>query len=319
MEKVSELINLKNLLLDTKWQISVREFSDSIEKFKSYIDFVKSKTKIDNSNLNATLTDIQSKSSDSVDALDEYIKNIDSLIRDCDGELREMSVKLDQASNTDSPEQILKKISDREKTHHEFTKSLFIERCKIYSNWEYPGMHIRPGNGTWTRNIVDLDPLYLVDIHQELLEPIKKTFNEHYRSRLRFKTISDIDKPIFEQFPDNQFGLIVATEFFNQKSLGTIKRYLNEVFSLLKDGGMFIFTFNNCDFPEGARNSEHNYDCYTPGNEVKEIAKTIGFEIIDNVTSNGTLSWIEVRRPGVLNSLRGGQPLARIKQNHKNN
>ena len=312
MKKVSELINLKNLLLDTRWQIFVREFSENIDKLKSDVEFVNSETGIDKSNLDNILTDIQNKSSESVDALDEYIKHIDALVRECDGELRETSVKLDQASNTDSPDQILNKISDRENTHHDLTKSLFTERCKIYSNWKYPGMHIRPGYGTWTRNLVDLDPLYLVDIHQDLLEPTKNKFNEHYRSRLRVKTISDVDKPIFEQFPNNQFGLIVATEFFNQKSLGTFKRYLTEIFSLLKDGGVFIFTFNDCDFPEGARNSEHKYDCYTPGREVKEIAKNIGFNIIHNYNSNGTLCWMEVQRPGKLRSFRGGQTLAKI-------
>lgn len=319
MKKVSELINLKNLLLDAKWKISVEEISENINTLKSDVEFVNSETGVDNSDLISILTDIQSKSEESVDVLNDYITNIDSLIREYDGDLRETSVQIDQASNTDPPKQILTKISNRESTHHNLTASLFAERCKLYSNWEHPGMHIRPGYGTWSRNLVDLDPLYLVDTHRDLLEPSKSIFNDHYQSRLRFKVISDIDKPIFEQFPKNQFGLIVATEFFNQKSLGTIKRYLSEIFSLLKEGGAFIFTFNDCDFPEGARNSENSYDCYTPGKEVKEIAKNIGFDIIDRINSNGTLAWLELRRPGTLNSLRGGQTLARIKHNHENN
>lgn len=319
MKKISELINLKNLLLDTRWESSVNELCNNIEKLKSNVDFVNCETNIDNSRLAAMLNNVQTKSNKSVNELGNYVNSVNSLIRECDGELREMSMQLDKASNTDSPEQILKKISDRESTHHEFTKSLFAERCKIYSNWKYPGMHIRPGYGTWTRNLVDLDPLYLVDIHEDLLSPAKKQFNENYRARLRFKTISDVDTPVFEHFPNNQFGLIVATEFFNQKSLGTFKRYFDEIFSLLRKGGVLILTFNNCDFPEGARNSEHRYDCYTPGNEVKEIAKDVGFEIIENINSNGTLSWIELRRPGILDSLRGGQSLAKITQNHKHN
>jgi len=312
MKKISELINLKNLLLDTRWESSVNELCNSIEKLKSNVDFVNCETNIDSSRLAAVLNNVQSKSNKSVNELSNYVNSVNSLIREYDGELREMSMQLDKASNTDSPEQILKKISDRENTHHEFTKSLFAERCKIYSNWKYPGMHIRPGYGTWTRNLVDLDPLYLVDIHEDLLNPAKKQFNENYRARLRFKTISDVDTPVFGHFPNNQFGLIVATEFFNQKSLGTFKRYFEEIFSLLREGGVFVFTFNDCDFPEGARNSEHCYDCYTPGDEIKSIIKNAGFNIMNNYNSNGTMCWMEIQKPGKRYSLRGGQPLAKI-------
>lgn len=319
MKKVSELINLKNLLLNEKWKFSVEEFTDRLDRFKSNIEFVKTSTGIDHLNLTAVLDEIKYNTDQSFGELDNFISEIDSLIRENDNELREMSIVLDQASNTDPPSQILEKISNREKTHHKLTKSLFNERCKLYSNWKYPGMQIRPGYGTWTRSLVDLDPLYLVDIHNELLEPAKNNFNEHYRSRLRFNTISDVDKPIFANLPNEQFGLIVATEFFNQKSLGTIKRYLKEIFSLLRSGGVFIFTFNNCNFPEGVINSENRYDCYTPASEVKHIAKESGFEIIDIINSNGTLSWAELRRPGKLKSLRGGQTLAKIKHKQKNN
>jgi len=314
MNKISELVDLRNRIQDQDWSSVVNAMSDSIEKFKVEMNAAESSTGIPKSEFDSSVTNVLSQLNTSTTAVDEYISSINRLIRQHDDSLRANSIELDKASNSDSAETILKKIKDRESTHHEKTVDFFSERCKIYSNWKYPGLQLRPGYGTWTRNLVDLDPLYLVDTRSQLLEPVKKEFNDHYRSRLRFKTISDVDKPIFGNLPKGQFGLIVATEFFNQKALGTIERYLTEMIHLLKAGGALIFTFNDCDIATGVRNSENNYDCYTPGREVEEIAKKLGFKVAQTVNVGGTISWMELIRPGNLTSIRGGQTLARIKK-----
>jgi len=312
MKKISELVDLRNRLVDTDIESVTNTFCDFMKTIKAHANEVEAATNISKPNLDDSFFKLQQLSENTSKEFNAYIEEINACIRINDDELRSNSIQLDQASNSDPANSILEKVKARESTHHQDTLNLFKERCKLYSDWKYPGMQIRPGYGTWTRELVDLDPLYLVDTHKDLLHEIKKQFNDNYLSRLRFANISDIDKPIFGQLPQNQFGLIVVTEFFNQKNISTIKRYLKEIFSLLRSGGVCVFTFNDCDFSEGVRNSENNYDCYTPGNEIIGIAEELGFEIIDRFNSGGTLSWIEIQRPGEISSLRGGQTLAKI-------
>ena len=312
MKKISELVDLRNLLVDTDIDSVTNTFCDFMKTIKSHADAVETATDISKPNLDDSFFKLEQLSKNTSKKFNAYIEEINACIRINDDELRRNSIRLDQASNSDPANSILEKVKARESTHHQDTLNLFKERCKLYSDWKYPGMQIRPGYGTWTRELVDLDPLYLVDTHEELLHEIKKQFNDNYLSRLRFATISDIDKPIFGKLPQNQFGLIVVTEFFNQKNISTIKRYLKEIFSLLRSGGVCVFTFNDCDFSEAVRNSENNYDCYTPGNEIIGIVKELGFEIIDRFNSGGTLSWMEIQHPGEISSLRGGQTLAKI-------
>ena len=50
---------------------------------------------------------------------------------------------------------------------------------------------------------------------------------------------------------------------------------------------------------------------YTPGNQIVNFAKNLGFELHFK-TSDGPTTWLELKRPGQLESLRGSQTLAKI-------
>jgi len=312
MKKISELVDLRNQIQDIKLSESTSGFDDVLKNIYKRVKMLNAEFDVDSTELSQNIADASEKVSRITDEFYEYIENINNFIKENDAELRKNSEETSRNSINNADNNILKKIKHRETTHVEDTIQYFSERCKLYSSWKFPGLQIRPGVGTWTRNLVDLDPFYLADIDQQLLEPVKETFNENYVNRLRFHTISDVDKPIFANFPKNQFGLVLVTEFFNQKSLSTIDRYLKEIKELLQPGGACIFTFNDCDYIEGVRNAEHNYDCYTPGNEVADIAKSLGFEVIGTFSSYGTLFWMEIKLPGELSSLKGGQTLAKI-------
>jgi len=312
MKKISELVDLRNQLQDMGLTKINDNFEMSLSGIQKYLYVIDAELDVPSDALMQNLVDLSEKTSQTNKQFDDYLSAVDNFIKKSDGHLRESSKKINQASMNNADNNILEKIKDRENTHSDETIQYFSERCRVYSSWKYPGMHIRPGVGTWTRNLVDVDPLYLIDIDTALLEPVKEIFNENYVNRLRFHRISDVDKPIFSGFPENQFGFILATEFFNQKSLNVISTYLKEIKKLLRPGGACIFTFNDCDYKEGVKNAEHNYDCYTPGNELRDIVVDLGFEIIKTQYSNGTLFWMEIKKSGKLKSIRGGQTLAKI-------
>lgn len=190
---------------------------------------------------------------------------------------------------------------------------LLRSRLRNASDWRLPGMIIRPGRESFIEDLVPLDPLYLVDHNQELLDPSILKFTAEYQRRLRPYVVKEYHSNIIlELLPDNQFGLIFAYNYFNYKPLEVIHRYLQEVFKKLRPGGTFIFTFNDCDYSHCVALAERHFMCYTPGHAIQTYAENIGYECIHKHHGAGDLNWLELCKPGEIKSIRGGQSLARI-------
>jgi hypothetical protein len=186
-------------------------------------------------------------------------------------------------------------------------------RVKSSCDWRLPGMIIRPGLDSYIEDMVPLDPLYVVDQHLDLINPAISKFTEQYQRRLRPYVINDYQQSTpLQQLPDNQFGSIFAHNFFNYKPIEVIEIYLNEFRKKLRPGGTVIFTYNDCDYSNGVGLAENNFMCYTPGHRIRTIATDIGFTIVNHVINLNNLQWIELRRPGEITTLRGGQTLAKI-------
>lgn len=194
----------------------------------------------------------------------------------------------------------------------ENTQDYIRGRFKLYSDWHHAAMVIRPAQENWIEDLVGSDPLYLLDSNLDLLEPAKNRFSTEYQRRLRTYAIDENADKILEQLPDEQFGLAVAFYYFNFKPLEYISKYLEEMFIKLKPGGTAIVTFNDCDTAGGVQLVERNFMCYTPGWIIKNLVHNLGFEIVQKYYLDTANVWLELRKPGKLNSIRGGQSLARI-------
>jgi hypothetical protein len=196
------------------------------------------------------------------------------------------------------------------------SRLLLTGRLLQYTDWRLPGLIMRPGRENFIEELVPLDPLYLVDQHQELLDPSILAFTPEYQRRLRPYTINDYDHTdALWQLPVNQFGLIFAYNYFNYKPMKVVRQYLGSMFSRLRPGGVAIFTFNDCDWAHGVALAERSFMCYTPGREIQAHCNQIGFEILSVNRGQGDVAWMEIRRPGEIESLRGGQSLAKIVAN----
>lgn len=191
--------------------------------------------------------------------------------------------------------------------------ALFQERLSQYANWKYSALIIRPGLETFIENMVAYDPLYLVDLSHDYLAPAMNKFNKQYQNRLRPYVISEaLDQDILEKIPNNQFGICLAYNYFNFRPFEILKKYLVEIYQKLKPGGILAFTFNDCDRPSAVRLVENYYCCYTPGYLVRELAVSMGYEIVYSWNDPGPTTWLELKKPGELTSLKGGQTLAKI-------
>lgn len=193
------------------------------------------------------------------------------------------------------------------------TEQLLRSRLSTYANWQYPGMVIRPAHSLGLENLVAFDPLYLVDTHEELFSPVRTMFTPEYQRRLRYYVIEEYtEKSIFWNLPQTQFGLVYAFRYFEFKPWEILRQYLTEIFDLLRPGGSFLFSFNDCDQWRAVGSVEHFFCCYTPGRLVRAHALDLGYEITSTHSDSAGTAWVELRRPGTLNSIRGGQTVASI-------
>ena len=181
------------------------------------------------------------------------------------------------------------------------------------TDWRIPALIIRPGLESFIEHLVPMDPLYLIDQDLDLLQPSVSAFTPEYQRRLRIYTLNDYrDKDPLWQMPDNQFGLIFAWNYFNFKPMSVTVRYLKNIFEKLRPGGTLIFTFNDCDYEQGVLQAENNFMCYTPGRTLIKHSENIGYEFVSRYNGAGDVAWLELKKPGTIQSIRGGQTLAKI-------
>jgi hypothetical protein len=237
-------------------------------------------------------------------------KEIDTQIEIAEKPWFQESYRLyDQEMRNDSADHIL----NRRPILSEDTENFLRVRIQNYVDWQHPAMVIRPGVEKFVEDMVGYDPLYLVDQQHELLTPAVKKFSEEYQARLRLYTVKEnIDDEILDKIPNNQFGFCLAYNFFEFKPFEIVKKYMTEIYQKLKPGGTFIMTFNDCSRDKAVMLAEQRYACYTPGTLVRQLADTIGYTQTFSWDNDGPTTWLELRKPGTLSSLRGGQSLAKI-------
>jgi hypothetical protein len=205
-------------------------------------------------------------------------------------------------------------IFDERMNVHDNVKDLIKERLTLYVSWQHAGMFIRPGRENFINHLQSYEPLYILDQSYELMAPAMDQFNEVYRNRVRQYISNDITSDVYlEKIPEGQIGFCVAYMYFDYKPFEVIKQYFKEIFQKLKSGGVLAFTFNDCDYEGAVKLVESRFRCYTPGYLIKELAQSTGFEIVfDWHEPDGAITWLELRKPGTLTSIRGGQILAKI-------
>jgi SAM-dependent methyltransferase len=251
------------------------------------------------------------KKLDNFDQTADQIKSqIELLIRQHESGYYENSTELyRQMMQYDSNEYVL----NRQQHLTPEIKELIVARLQLQGNWRHAGMIIRPGREDWINFLVGCDPLYLVDTHQELLDPALLRFNEHYQRRLRIYTVTEsVQDPILKQLPSGQFAFCLIYNFFNFKPLEIVNAYLSELFQKLKPGGTIALTINDCDRPGAVNLAESGFKCYTPKQAILDHCQSLGFELVQSFHIDAASTWLEFKRPGELTSLRGGQALAQI-------
>lgn len=308
--KLSELVAFRNQLSNLDIEQARDHTRLDLGQFKNLVDnnFVKVGQYQEqvNQQYNLILNQISHFGS----IVDNLKNEISCLIEEAEKPYFVESYRLyEEMSLYDTPEYILQRRPDLSKE----TENFLISRIKFYTSWQFPAMIMRPGLEKFIEHMVSYDPLYLVDTDRDLLLPAVEKFTSEYQQRLRTYVISEsCDSEMLHRIPAQQFGMCLMYNFFSYKPLEIIRGYLEEIYQKLRPGGILIFTFNDCDRPAGVDLCERNFACYMTGSLMESLTKTIGYEKIFSWNNKGPTTWLELRKPGTLTSLKGGQTLAKI-------
>jgi SAM-dependent methyltransferase len=311
--KLSELVAYKNALDDLSSQTVQREVELELGKIIQLVD----SQKIQLGNFKQELDEQYNNIHQTINQFEEKVNNLKQEIK-LQIELEEKfwfseSYRLyDQEMRNDSADHVL----NRRPILSEDIENTLRARIQNHVDWQHSAMIIQPGLEKFVEDMVGFDPLYLIAQEHNLLVPAFSKFPEEYQRRLRLYTVKEnINSTILDKIPNNQFGICLVYNFFEFKPFEVIRTYLTEIYQKLKPGGTLIMTFNDCDREKAVKLAEQRYACYTPGSLVRYFASTIGYDQIFSWNNNGPTTWLELRKPGTLTSLRGGQTLAKIKLN----
>jgi SAM-dependent methyltransferase len=304
---LSQLVKLRNQLSDT---LEVAVLNNEIDK--------------NHARLLGLATDIDDDLASGIIDLASNHQTIKMLYqRDCD-QLKSLismvQTRIDSAAeiffSDDYQNEFIYSVPDSIRQHRILSKDEEFEtklkqRINLYSSYVYPALEIGCRDGEWTKSLTASDPLYIADISEEFLTSAVSQFPGIYQGRVRKYLITDFYK--IANLPNNQFNLIFSYNFFNYLSIRNIEKLLSQIFEWLRPGGTVLFTYNNADMPAAAGYAESYFMTYVPETLLLPMAQKLGFELVYKHNQEPACSFVELKKPGQLKSIKLGQTLGEIK------
>lgn len=302
--RLSDMVTVKNYITNSLQTLGLREYIGSYENVIDKISEIPGphgiQAKIIRSDTAQLQRQLDTIEASVIEMLGEVNREINEITKNY--HRRGYLINGSYATNRTDPDG---ERAMRQMRMHPETKETVVAVIGRYADWQYPGLEIGPGDGTWTGNLVACEPLYIVDIHTEFLESTRIKFNERYQNKLRTYLTKETN---LDMLPQNQFGFVFSWNVFNYLTTDLIDAYLTEIYKVLKPGGVLMFSYNNADRPGCAALVETGFMSYMPKSLLIELAIKKGYEIIAAQDLEETISWVELRKPGVLSTVKA-QPI----------
>jgi SAM-dependent methyltransferase len=305
-----DLVVLKKSLLDAYDSSHVQE---EVLRLRTEINNIKAKVpSIENQNLEYidSLTDYCNKIIEFVKQPDDNFRN---KIREIEDNITVVSHEL-FANNYELEERDggIDNVRANRKLHMpQEVQDLVKQRIYLHVNWQYPTLEIGCRDGEWTQELIAADPLYIIDKYQEFLDATDSLFPERFQQRMRKYKLGDYN---FAPLPQGQFGFIFSWNHFNYVSLDTITEVLKKIKGLLRPGGTFMFSYNDGDTPAGAGMAESRAQSYIPQSILVPTCQSLGFEVSRSFNEGTNISWLEIKLPGTLKTIKAHQVLGKIQR-----
>jgi len=302
------LVSLKHAL---NKQLDVVHVVSAIEALKTQINSVKFQVPEISDEYMAQLDDLIQQYDQLLEQAKQPVINGKLIINQLDSEITEIAHKLFY-NNYDLEERLggLEYVrNSRRIPLREDIEQAIKQRILLHTNWRYPALEIGCRDGEWTQFLVAADPLYIMDQFPEFLESTNSKFPGQYQNRLRKYPLKNHD---LSALPQNQFGFVFSWGHFNYVSLDTITQVLKQLTTVLRPGGVFMFSYNDGDTPAGAGMAENFAQTYIPKSLLVPTCLSMGYEITKEVFFEPNVSWLEVKRPGVLHTVKAHQAMGKI-------
>jgi len=276
----------------------------------------------DSDNLKENITDnhleVLKNLEDMSDNLNKFREKLQQLVNDLEQPYYEKSKDIYKMNLAQSTQEKMDRHVFNDLLANKSSSQLLYDRIGSYVDVRYPGLHIAPGYGEITNQLVSLTPLYLMDDSTDMFKEIKSWRQPQYQKRLRYYIVDDNHNHPMHELPQNQLGLIVAVNWFNFRPVKVIKKYLESMIKVLRPGGVVVFTYNNCNYPKGVDKVDEMYYCYTTDTQIKQMCIQLGYDIIKSFDKGYDeldmgISWLEIKKPGTRNTIRLKETMGIIK------
>jgi hypothetical protein len=201
-------------------------------------------------------------------------------------------------------------------------KEIIDNRISTYAQPNYNSLLINPLNKDIILPMVSSDLLYICKIHynnhessDEYLKTLINHFPEIYQKRLRLYKITPYD---FTPLPQHQMAFILCWNILEFRSMDRIKTYIRKAYDLLRPGGTFMFSFNNCELASSMNSAETKNKSPSTFKELLEYSEITGYKLtrVENYKINPDvdeyISWLEITKPGDLKTVKIRQVLGRV-------
>lgn len=152
-----------------------------------------------------------------------------------------------------------------------------IEKCiKPYMKSNHVAVEIGPGGGRWTKQLLDVQQLHLVDINECFFDYLKKRFEDQLY-KINFVKTSGSDLKAFTGY---SVDYVFSVGVFVHLEMNTIVKYLYEINRILKSGGVAAIQYCDKEKDMAIRIG----DCFgrTTYTEMCDFLKTTKFKIIEH-------------------------------------
>ena len=249
-----------------------------------------------------TLNNLLSLSQIYRQSIDKINEHTNTLLRK-----QELIVIARDYQDYENNERSLELIEERANLDNDLIKILTTEVGAL-SDWRYAGIELNPSTGIHTSSMLACDPLYLYTSNITNNSSIKSKFNNFFASK-RLLFYNNLTK-----VPQNQIGLAVSINCYEFLPIDPIKQEIQKVYNILRPGGRFMFTYNDCEKEASLDflNGPGAYRTYNTKTLMTSMVQMLGFDIVKQECWREAHSWMVVKKPGDLTSKKLSGPVVKI-------
>lgn len=181
-------------------------------------------------------------------------------------------------------------------------KEFIVSEIQNRSSWQFAAVDLNPVDGEFTRMMTANDPLYVIYRDENHKEIVRKKFNEFYGTR-RLRAYTDIN-----ELPDNQLGLAYCFNMFELMPLDPIKEFCKTLFQKMRPGGAFVFSYTDCNQRATIEMLPYEGRSYNTKETMKGALYSLGWDIVKADSIEQTFSYMLVKKPGELSSIKLNTP-----------